>query len=106
MNYEVIRLRMISLLKEQNKSIGNMAKELGFTTQGLKKSFDNGKPRIDILENIANYLGVDFKTFLFGDDTIISSKKTKTPTVHSIPKQFLEQRVDELEKRLNKLEMK
>lgn len=98
MNFNVIE----EYAKKRGRSMSSIAKKVGKSPSGLKESIKReALPSVD-LEVIIDFLEIPIHEVFDGIDQNIVSESTPTYS----PKRYLEQRVADIEKKLQKLEKK
>jgi len=91
-----IVLKIKGLLKEKKHTYEEFSEAIGKSRPTIN-NYMKGASKIDVytMKDIANFLGVQVAYF-YNEDI----------STHEKPKKYIEQRIEDLEKRMNKLENK
>jgi len=102
MDYNDIKLRIKQLLKARSITSKQMAEDIGYTPQGYRGWFLNKTLRVQTVFDIAEYLKVDPRLILFGENSnsIHSAGEDRD---HYAP-QYIEERISELEEKVQQIE--
>ncbi len=105
MNYKKIKGTITARLSEMGISTQKMSTDLGFTPQGYRKWFVKENIRVNTVLDIAEYLKLDPKTLLFGNQEAGVTNLNEGNVPYTTKKQ-LEHRVMELEGQMKEVLIK
>ena len=103
MDYRRVKSIITARLSEMGVSTQKMAQDLGFSPQGYRKWFIQETLRVKTVIEIAEYLDLDPETLLFGGNDILPTNNIGDKPLQYTKKKYLEQRVDDLETRMDEV---